>query len=298
MLRQCLFAAVLFFFSLSCYGRAIAPLNEAIHAIIEGKKATVAVSIARSGAPPLLSIHGDVPLPMQSVFKFHLAAAVLHQVDLGMLSLSDNITITADDVDNTLWSPIRKKYPDGTVLTLAEIIQFTVASSDNVGCDVLFRLLGGPKAVEAYLHQVGITDIAIQHNESQMQRVWERQYQNWTTANAANQALRAFYENSAPLLSAQSHRFLWDVMKSSWTGKHKIRGGLPEGTVVAHKTGSSGQHSSGLTGAENDIGIIFLPDGSFIYLSIMVSDSHETSQANKQIIADIARVTWRYFTRL
>lgn len=298
MLRQCLFAVVLFFSSLSCYGRTIAPLNEAIHAIIEGKKATVAVSIARSGAQPLLSIHGDVPLPMQSVFKFHLAAAVLHQVDLGMLSLSDNITITPDDVDNTLWSPIRKKYPDGTVLTLAEIIQFTVTSSDNVGCDVLFRLLGGPKAVEAYLHQVGITDIVIQHNESQMQRVWERQYQNWTTANAANQALRAFYENSAPLLSAQSHRFLWDAMKSSWTGKHKIRGGLPEGTVVAHKTGSSGQHPSGLTGAENDIGIIFLPDGSFIYLSIMVSDSHETSQVNKQIIADIARVTWRYFTRL
>jgi len=152
---------------------------------------------------------------------------------------------------------------------LAEILKYTVASSDNVGCDVLFRLLGGPKVVEAFLHQAGIADIAIEYDEVTQQLVWERQYKNWTTADAAIVALKIFYENNAQRLSLESHRFLWDTMKSSWTGKKTIKGNLPKGTIVAHKTGHSGKNAAGLTAAQNDIGIVFLPDGSYFYLSIL-----------------------------
>lgn len=48
-------------------------------------------------------------------------------------------------------------------------------------------------------------------------------------------------------------------------------------------------------GADNDIGIVFLPDGRYFYIGILVSNSTETSEVNKKIIADISKIAWDYF---
>ncbi|NKF50391.1 class A beta-lactamase, subclass A2 [Shewanella sp. WXL01] len=296
MLRQSLSITLLWLLSFSAYSQSLVSLNTDIKSLLDSKQATVGVSIWDQNANPIVEINADNQLPMQSVFKFHLAVAVLHQVDQGKWSLADKITITPDDLDNGLWSPIRKKYPTGAELTLAQIIKYTVAVSDNVGCDVLIGMLGGPKVLEQYLHQAGIKDVAIKYNEEMMQQVWQRQFDNWTTANGANQALSKLYDNNEQLLSATSHRFLWDVMKSSKTGKNKIRAGVPEGTVVAHKTGYSGKHNqTGVIAAHNDIGIVFLPNGSHYYISVLVSDSRESSDDSQKIIADISQLAWMHF---
>ncbi|QJP35393.1 class A beta-lactamase, subclass A2 [Nonlabens sp. Ci31] len=276
-------------------GQSISTLKEAINKILVDKDATVGIAISGVNLNDSLSINGDKKLPLQSVFKYHLALAVLNQVDKGKFNLNDKITITKEDLNNNLWSPIREEYPEGIDLALADILKYTVASSDNVGCDLLFKLVGGAKVVEKYLHEVGISDVAIEYNEATQQSKWELQYMNWTTAKSANQALRLFFENSKQQLSLESHTFLWKTMKSSWTGKNSIRGHLPKETVVAHKTGHSGKNDTGLTGAQNDIGIIFLPNGKHFYLSVLVSDSKEDSNVNEKIIADIAKLAWDYF---
>ncbi len=283
--------------SLACClnAQSIDSLRDDISEVLEGKDATVGVAILGPNPGDVLSINGAKRMPMQSVFKYHLALAALDKVDKGMLGLSEKIEITREDLDIELWSPIRKKYPEGVELPLSEILKYTVAYSDNVGCDLLFRMLGGPKAVEAYLHQAGIKDVAIVYNEVTMQEVWERQYENWTTAEGANVALKLFFENKEQLLSPSSHDFLWETMRNSATGKKTIKGQLPKGTVVAHKTGHSGKNEEGLTGAQNDIGIVFLPNGERFYLSVLVSDSRESSSVNQKIIADIARLAWDHF---
>lgn len=276
-------------------GQSISTLKEKINKILVNKDATVGIAISGVNPYDSLSINGNKKLPLQSVFKYHLALAVLNQVDKEKFNLNDKITITKEDLNNNLWSPLRKKYPEGSDLTLAEILRYTVASSDNVGCDLLFKLIGGTKVVEEYLHEVGITDIAIEYNEATQQSKWEFQYKNWTTANSANKALRLFFENSKQQLSLESHKFLWETMISSWTGKNSIRGHLPKEIEVAHKTGHSGKNDNGLTGAQNDIGIVFLPNGKHFYLSVLVSDSKEDSNVNEKIIADIAKLAWDYF---
>ena len=295
MLKKVFTLILVFSFSSFANGKSIESLKKDINALLETKKATVGVAILAGDSSESLSINGDRHLPMQSVFKYHIALAVLDQVDQGNLRLSDKIQITPNDLYNELWSPIRENYPKGASLTLKEILKFTVAKSDNVGCDLLIEILGGPKAVEMYLHSKGITDIAIEYNEINMQAVWGRQYENWTTANASVLALKKYYENNEDLLSAQSHQFLWDTMKATSTGKKMIKGNLPKGTIVAHKTGSSGTNEAGLTAARNNIGIIFLPDGRYFYLSVLVSNSTESKTENKKIIADIAKLTWDYF---
>jgi len=298
MNNKILLLIIAFACSFQSYAEPGELLKQQINLILEGKNATVGVAILGGDSSDYLSINGDKQLPMQSVFKYHLALAVLHQVDNGNLSLADKITVTKKDLDNNLWSPIRKKYPDGAKLALAEVLKYTVAKSDNVGCDILFRILGGPKVVETFLHQKGIMDIAIAYDEMTQQLVWGRQYKNWTTAEASISALKLFYENKGSLLSPDSHRFLWDIMKASPYGKKAIKGKLPKGTVVAHKTGHSGKNKAGLTAAQNDIGIVFLPDGRHFYISVLVSDSLETPEVNEKIISDIAKLTWDYFNNL
>lgn len=274
----------------------ITNLKKDIQEILKDKNATVGVSVWGKSLKDTISINGDTHLPMQSVYKFHIATAVLNEIDNGNLNFNDTIKLTKELLDNSLWSVIKKKYTADDKIELKEIIKYTVANSDNIGCDILLDLIGGPKIVEDYMFENNINDIAIKHNEKTMQKDWKLQYLNWTTANTANKTLKTFYENKSNQLSSESHSFLWSVMKESWFGKISLKTYLPENIEIAHKTGHSGKNKEGVTGAQNDIGIIFPPNGDYFYLSILVSDSTESGDINKKIIADIAKLTYDYFT--
>ena len=85
-------------------------------------------------------------------------------------------------------------------------------------------------------------------------------------------------------------------MKGTKTGKNRLRGQLPQGTVVAHKTGWSGRHKeTGITAAVNNVGIVFLPNGKYFTISVFVTDSKEDFETNEKIVADIAKAAWDYF---
>jgi beta-lactamase class A len=174
-------------------------------------------------------------------------------------------------------------------------LEYTISQSDNVGCDVLLRLLGGPETVEKFSKKNGIADIAIKINEEVMQNNWDMQFLNWTTPKAATDILKLFYENEN-LLAPSSYEFVWRVMKETSTGKDRLKGKLPQGTVVAHKTGWSGKNEkTGIIAAVNDIGIIFLPDGKYFFISVFVTDSKEDAAESEAIIAAIAKAGWDYF---
>ena len=129
-----------------------------------------------------------------------------------------------------------------------------------------------------------------------MQHNWDLQFQNWTTPKAASNVLEAFYHNKKKLLSPKSYDFVWKEMRENESGKNRLKGQLPEGTVVAHKTGSSGTNkTTGITAAVNDIGVVFLPDGKYFFISVFVSDSKEDFATNEKIIADISKAAWDYF---
>ena len=291
---------LLFLFTLhTIKAQSIDNLKQKIEEVLKDKSATVGVAIQGMNPEDAISINGNRHMPMQSVFKFHLALAVLHQVDQGKLSLDQVITLDKALMEKYkhLWAPLRKKYPNGGKVTIAEMLKSTVAWSDNIGCDVLLNRIGGVKALESYLHQIGIKEIRVVHDEISMQAKWENQYENWTTVKAANQTLQLFFENKDNLLSAKSHDFLLNVLKGTQTGKKSIKGLLPQDAVVAHKTGHSGKNDQQLTAALNDIGIVFLPNGTYFYLSIMVNDSMEDNETNQKIIAEIAKLTWDHFKK-
>jgi beta-lactamase class A len=133
-------------------------LRQRIQKIVTGKNALVGVSIHSPNSKDTLSINGNLHFPLQSVFKFHIAIVVLSLVDQGKFSLDQLVDIQKKELPPSLYSPIRDAYPNGTKLSLSKILEFTVSLSDNVGCDVLLKLIGGPKVVEDYFKKNKIKD--------------------------------------------------------------------------------------------------------------------------------------------
>lgn len=268
-----------------------------IEQIISQKDATVGISIIGRNGKDTVSINGDRKFPMQSVFKFHIALAVLSEVDKGNLSLNQEIEITKENLlPENIWSPLRDENPNGGSFTIKKLIQYTVSHSDNTACDVLIKLVGSPKKVEDYIKKSGIQEIEITYNEKDMQSKWENMFQNWTTPKAASKTLQLFYENKDSLLSETTHDFFWKTNKETTTGNKRIKGQLPSETIVAHKTGWSGTNKkTGITAAVNNIGIVFLPNGEYFIISVFVSESKENFETNEKIIADIAKITYDYF---
>lgn len=293
-----LFLFILTIFLTAC--QKVIPKNESlknqIEQLISDKKSTVGVAII-GPHQDTLSINGDKHFPLQSVYKFHIALAMLHQIEEGKFSLDQRIKIGKEDIMPDLHSPIREKFPEGTTLPLSEIIKYTVAQSDNVGCDLLLKMMGGPEVVSRYFQKNNFKDISIKTTEKVQQANWEMQFLNWTTPTAANEVLQRYYHNDPALLNPANHNYIWNVMKETTTGEDQIKGQMPENIVVAHKTGYSGANEKGITEAVNNIGIVFLPDAQYYIISIFITNSSEDLETNKKIISDISKVTFDYFSK-
>ncbi|MDE3212117.1 MAG: class A beta-lactamase, subclass A2 [Bacteroidota bacterium] len=289
------FLSLFFLFNQDVFAQT-GSLRQEIEKLISNRKADIGVSIKGIEQGDTLSIQGDKSFPLESVFKFPIALYVLSRVDLHALSLDQKIPLRKQDVLPKTWSPIRDKYPNGGVsLPIDTILQYMVSESDNLGCDLLLKQVGGPLRVHNYVRQLGVPGFVIKVNEKTMHRGFDMQRINTATPKAATQLLTLFYHRR--ILSQKSHDHLMEIMYQTSTGSARIKGQLPPGTPVAHKTGTSDTNKEGLTLAVNDIGIVTLPNGNHFVISVFVSNSRENEETNDKIISDIARLTWDYFTR-
>lgn len=270
-------------------------LTSEIKSIVAGQPAKVGVSIIGSDTDEIFNIHEDEHFPMQSVFKFHIGMTFLSEVGEGKFSLNNKISIRKEDLMTNTWSPMRDAHPTGGDLSLKEILRFTVSESDNNGCDILLKILGGPAVVEHFVHELGVKDIAIVASERDMHQSWEVQFTNWTTPRAATALLQKFYRHQG--LTNENFEVLWKMMADSPTGANRLKKRLPADAVVAHKTGTSGS-KDGIMAAINDIGIIKLPNGKYFTIAVFVTDSKLDLDAAEQLIADISWAAWQHFSRV
>ena len=271
-------------------------LAREIDKIVKSKKADVGVAILGIENKESFSYKGNEHFPMQSVYKFHLALAVFNRVDEGSLSLNQLIDLNENNLLPKTWSPLREKYiKTDTSVTLMEVLDYTVSESDNNGCDILFGLLGGPLSVNSFIHQQGFNDISIVATEQEMHQDWEIQFTNWSTPLTTARLLEKFYHKK--ILSDSSTLFMLKMMTESKTGPERIKGELPAGTIVAHKTGSSGQSKDGITAALNDIGIVTLPNGNHFVITVFITNSAESKESNEKIISEISLAAFNYFEK-
>lgn len=225
--------------------------------------------------------------PLLSVFKLHVAVAVLDKINREKLNLENKINISSADIKENTYSPLREKYGVKNLnLSLHELLYYMVAESDNNACDILIKWVGGTDSVEKYIHAIGLPETEIKVTEDIMNRADMTQYQNRAPLYEILVLLKMIDENK--LFSEELHKELLSIMQSTVTGANKIKGYLPKSVNVAHKTGSSSRLQDGKKIADNDAAIIKAGNKKY-YLAIMVSDSYESDETNAKIIAKISQ---------
>ena len=234
------------------------------------------------------SLNPQEHFPMQSVYKLPISMAVMKRVDDKKMSLNQKVSIAKNDyIGRAAHSPIRDRFPNGTEMTVSELLRFALSESDGTASDVLMTLAGGPGAMQAYLSELGITEMKIVDTEKAFAEDHSVQFRNWASPEAAVAVLRALHEKRG--LSESSQALLFKYMIESRPGAKRLKGLLPQGTIVAHKTGTSGTEK-GITAATNDIGIITLPNGKHLAIAVFVSESPADEATREGVIAKIAKL--------
>jgi len=143
--------------------------------------------------------------------------------------------------------------------------------------------VGGPAAVNEYLKSIGTSGINVQDSEKTLGIDARTQYRNYADPRALVSLLRLIADHSP--LSPEHTQLLLGWMTNASTSNNRIKGLLPVGTVVAHKTGTS-------RAVTNDVGLITLPDGQRLAIAILVTDSPESVEVRESVIARITEAVW------
>jgi len=258
-----------------------------------GGRVGVAAMVLETGEN--LRLNANERFPMQSVVKLPIAMAVFKQIDEGKLTLDQNISVTKEDfVTSAQRSPIRDGNPKGAEIPVSELIRFAVSESDGTASDVLMRVAGGASAIQGYLDDLGIVEIEIKRSHKEFGKDWEMQYDNWASPEGSA-ALLDVLQNGEEM-SVEHRELLLKFMSVTLTGPNRLKGLLPPGTPVAHKTGTGGTRN-GITSATNDIGIITLPNGSHIAIAVFVADSPANQKTRESVIAKIAQVIFEKWSQ-
>ncbi len=270
-----------------------------------------------------VSLNGADRFPMASTFKVPVAVQLLTRVDKGELKLDQMIEIKSSDLhpgSGTLADLLNKP---GLALSVRNLMELMLLISDNSATDILLREAGGGEAVTARMRSLGIDGISVNRSCARLIADWVGvtnlpPEENWSpemfklvfsTVNAEEQkaAAKKFEQDprdtSTPdgmaalleriyrkdLLKSESAELLLDIMRRCRTGQARLRGILPEGTEIAHKTGTIG-------GTTNDVGILTLPDGAgHVALAVFVKSSEKDVPARERAIAEIARAVHDFF---
>jgi beta-lactamase class A len=265
-------------------------LSQQIALIAEDARAKVYVDCALPGVKLDCAFNAHGRPPMQSVFKFPLAVVVLQQVEAGKLSLDQQVRFLPSDLYKGTYSPLQDAHTEANVdVPLSELLRLSVQLSDNIATDILLRLIGGPKAVQQSLDKLNLGAIHVRDTERSMHDDEHRQYRNDAEPSAMVALLRLFADHSP--LTPEHTALLNKLITETPSAPHRMKAGLPAGTPLAHKTGSSGVEGN-IIPATNDVGLITLPNGKRLALAIFVTDAHANQETVESVMARIAKAVY------
>jgi beta-lactamase class A len=313
----------LFSIRLQAADAATARLEQQIEALAKVTDATVGVSAMHIESGRSVSVRGAEPFPMASAFKVPIAVQIMTMVDDGRLSLDKMVTLSPQDLHPGSGTLSELFFHPGVSLSVANLMELMLVISDNSAADLMLREAGGAAPVTARMRQLGLNGIRIDRNTAVLIADWsgvktvppEEQWNRemWDplfTAvpdrehMAARRAeTKSLKDTATPddmtrlvakvwrkeLFSNANAAFLNGILERCQTGKARIKGMLPAGTDVAHKTGTLG-------GVANDTGIITLPNGAgHVAISVFTKGATRPEATSEKAIAEVSRTIYDYF---
>jgi beta-lactamase class A len=272
------------------------------------------------GTGPRILVNADQQFPMASTFKVPIACTVLSQVDQGRLKLDQlipvdpNMMVESEGLADTFRHP-------GVSVSVENLLELMLTVSDNTATDTLEKLVGGPAVVTQWVRSQGISGLRVDRDTAGLIRdfyglppgpsfpdslaagltanpnledkgdkpdpAFDDDPRDTATPVAMAELLQRIYTGKA--LSPASTNLLREIQERNTTGKARIRARLPDGTVVAEKTGTIG-------GTVNNVGVITLPgNAGKLIVAIFIKKSSKPVEDRERVIADIARALYDYY---
>jgi beta-lactamase class A len=261
-------------------------IEQQVSAIVAQGRGRIGVAAVDLDGGGQIMINGDMPFPMASTAKVAVAATYLSGVEQGRLRLDQSFPMMVPVSDSR--GSVATVRP-GEVMTAQSLMELSITRSDNHATDGLIAAVGGIGAVNSWLSRIGISGQHLDHTMATLVRDDGRVNPATTIDTRTSSTPRAMVALLAAIdrggaLSPESRAVLLDTMTRTSTGKNRIRSGLPEGVVFAHKTGT-------LAGVTDDVGIVRLPDGRHLAMAIFVTGPEGHTQ-HAALIAEIARVLY------
>ncbi|MES2495966.1 MAG: class A beta-lactamase [Pseudomonadota bacterium] len=284
----------------------------------------VGVAVKRvGGSAPAITLNAGTSFPMASTFKVAVACAILTRIDRGELTLDTmvpvepSIIVNSDGIAETMLHP-------GVSLSIHNLLELMLTRSDNTATDVLVAQAGGPAAVTAWLGKAGVVGQRVDADTAHLiyralnidapgtgtfaqtveaafkadpskrdmdeKRLPNRPFNADPRDSSTPEAMidLLIKIDTGKALSPAGTKVLLDIMARCRTGEKRLKGLLPIGTVVAHKTGT-------LMSIANDVGLITLPDGGKLAIAVFVKGDTKGTDVQERVIADIARAAYDYY---
>jgi beta-lactamase class A len=211
--------------------------------------------------------------------------------DAGLLSLDDSLEVTttfASIVDGSPYSLTVDSDSDSTLYAMegervsyTHLIELMITYSSNLATNILIQEAGAQR-VTATMRTLGADSIQVLRGVEDGP-AFRAGLSNTTTARDLGVILSALgrREVGSPATSTEMLEILG---RQHW--RTKIPALLPEGTQVAHKTGS-------ITGISHDAGVVF-PASAGPYTLVILTRGFQDQEAADALAARISRMVYDY----
>lgn len=230
------------------------------------------------------------PFHAASTMKIPVMMAAFAAVDNGELKLDRPIPVTAefkslmdgspytllaaDDSDPELYRAVGESRP------LADLLRRMITKSSNLATNLILERVGA-STVNDLMRRLGALDGHVLRGV-QDEKAYQARMNNTLSARDLLVLLKALASGGEGI-SESSRNAMLDLLKAQ-EHNEKIPSWLPEGTVVAHKTGD-------ITGVHHDAAIVYPAGGTPYVLVVLTSGIADEAAANRAI-AGISRAVW------
>lgn len=301
-------------------------LDDALFAQLNGFDGFVGVAVHDIDRRRTVDFNGKELFPQQSISKLWVTLTALKMVDAGELDLAEPAMIGYRDL--TLFhQPVRQFVAARGYYRsdYADLMARAITQSDNTANDMLLKRVGGPTAVRAMIDKAGLGAIRFGPGEREMQSEiagleWRQSFsvgRSFYQARAQVPELQrriAFdayvadpVDGASPraiavalgriargeILQPATANYMLALMDKTKSGPRRLKGGVPEGWSIGHKTGT-GQEFRYEQAGYNDVGILTAPDGRRYALAVMIGRTAVPIPQRMEMMHEIVRAVVAY----
>lgn len=273
-------------------------LTDSISQIVSACPGEIGVAIIINNTDTV-TVNNKSIYPMMSVFKVHQALALCNDFDNKGLSLDTLIKINRNELNPNTWSPMMKDHPESEILlTVKDLLRYTLAQSDNNASNLLFNdMVDVPRTDSFIATLIPRADFKIAYTEKEMAADHNKAYSNYTSPLGAAILMNRLFTDS--LFSDEKQDFIKKTLSECKTGTDRISAPLldKKGVVIAHKTGSGFVNENGVLAAHNDVAYICLPNNVSYTLSVFVKDFKGNESQASECISHISKSVYSILTQ-